>query len=162
MSMCAESTEFGNTCTSTMSINPISWGSEAEILEGLQARMYILSAHHGNRDSFQHMGNCYFKAGCGIGVVNHTKALWYYTKASFMGSPLASAYVGVMYHFGLGVKVNHHRAERYYSLASEQHADTAVMAVIQSLKYALGMKDYYFMMPVNAGVDYVVRTLWAM
>jgi TPR repeat protein len=96
-----------------------------------------------------------------VGAADHAKALWYYSKASFLGHPLSSAYVGVMHHFGLGVPVNLARAERYYALAIEQGADKSVATIVQSLKYALGMKDYYFLMPVNMGVDYVVRTLWS-
>jgi TPR repeat protein len=133
----------------------------AELKERMLARLYRLSAHHGNRESFQHLGTCYFRGACGVGAVDHAKALWYYSKASFLDHPLSSAYVGVMYHFGLGVPVNLLRAERYYTLAIEQGADKSVATIVQSLKYALSMKDYYFMMPVNMGVDYVVRTLWS-
>lgn len=136
-----------------------SWGSAAEWRERLLARLYQLSAYHGNQESNLHLGTCYFKGACGV-AQDHKRALWYYSKASAQGHALSSAYLGVMYHFGLGAPANLHRAERYYALAVEKEKDRTVVAMVESLKYALSMKDFYFMMPVNLGLDYVVRTLW--
>lgn len=136
------------------------WGNATTLHDSLLARLYRLSAHHGSRDSYLQLGTCYFKGHCGVGVVDHQRALWHYSKASYLGSHLGSAYLGVMYHFGLGTSANPNRAARYYALALEQDTDKSVSSFVQSLQYALSAKDYYFMMPINLGLDYVVRTLW--
>ena len=141
---------------------PADWGSPNQWRDRLLYRLYQLSAHHGNKESLLHAGSCYFKASCGIHQVDYTRALWYYSKASAAGHPLASTYIGVMHHFGLGVSSNLLRAQRYYDLAITQEVDPSVSTIIHSLKYALGLQDYYFMMPINMGVDYVVRKLWQM
>jgi TPR repeat protein len=147
-------------CLSSEETSVAVWEGPQQRRDRLLARLYALSAHGGNKESYLHLGTCYFKGLCGVGAVDQTKALWYYSKASYLGAPLSSAYLGVMYHFGLGVAVNLPRAQRYYSLALTQGADQTVAVMIQSLKYALTMKNYYFLMPVNLGVEYVVRTLW--
>jgi TPR repeat protein len=148
-----------NTSVGTCSVVDM-WGNSSVLHDRLLSRLYKLSAHHGNRDSFLQLGTCHFKAQCGLSVVNYERALWYYSKASYLGSHLASAYLGVMYHFGLGTAVNPLRAGRYYALALEQDTEKSIASFVQSLKYALSVKDYYFMMPVNLGLDYVVRKLW--
>lgn len=148
------------TCTNPDAQSAAHWGDTQSRRQRLLARLYALSAQQGNKESFLHLGTCHFKGSCGVGPVDYPKALWCYSKASHLGLPLSSAYLGVMHHFGLGVEVNTVRAERYYSLALSQGADTTVAVMLQSLKYALGMKNYYFLMPVKLGVEYVVRTLW--
>lgn len=148
------------TCTAYEVSTAADWGSPEAHHERLMARLYAQSAQQGNKESLLHLGTCYFKGACGVGPVSYSKALWYYSKASHLGMPLSSAYLGVMHHFGLGVAENTVRAERYYALALSQGADQTVSVMIQSLRYALTMKGYYFMKPVNVGVEYVVRMLW--
>lgn len=136
------------------------WGDARAHHERLLARLYAQSARHGSKESLLHLGTCYFKGACGVGPASYPKALWYYSKASHLGMPLSSAYLGVMHHFGLGVAANAVRAERYYALSLSQGADQTVSVMIQSLRYALAAKGYFFMKPVNMGVEYVVRMLW--
>ena len=136
------------------------WGDVQIRRDRLLARLYALSAHHGNKESYLHLGTCFFKGTCGVGAVDYRKALWYYSKASALGLPLSSAYLGVMHHYGLGVGVNQMRATRYYDLALAQGADQTVAVMIQSLKYAMSMKGYFLLAPVNMGLEYVVRALW--
>jgi len=140
--------------------NGTEWGDTRARSDRLLARLYALSAHHGNKESYLHLGTCFFKGTCGVGDVDYSKALWYYSKASALGLPLSSAYLGVMHHYGLGVGVNLVRATRYYDLALAQGADQTVAVMIQSLKYAMSIKGYFLLAPVNMGLEYVVRALW--
>ena len=150
------------TCTAVgiTHANGTEWGDAQTRRDRLLARLYALSAHHGNKESYLHLGTCFFKGTCGVGAVDYPKALWYYSKASALGLPLSSAYLGVMHHYGLGVGVNLVRATRYYDLALAQGADQTVAVMIQSLKYAMSMKGYFLLAPVNMGLEYVVRALW--
>ena len=140
-------------------------GSKAVWRERLLARLYAASAHHGNSESLLHLGSCYFKGSCDVGAPDYERAQWLYSKASHAEHALSSAYLGAMHHFGIGgLPVNTRRAERYYehALLNAKDKDAKVVGMVQSLKYALSMKGYSFLAPINSGVDYVVRTLWNM
>lgn len=113
----------------------------------------------GNRDSLVQLGHAYFK---GHGVSKDVAvALYYYKKASMdHGHPLASAYAGVMYNFGIGCDRNIIRANRYYDLSLTAIDSSNTYSEIRYLVTTLRWSSKYSSSYISYGVEYVVKSLW--
>lgn len=128
-------------------------------LKQMLHRQYLLSGEvHAQTESCLQLGNLFF------GQKNYIKAMTYYQRASQGHHPLASVYLGVMNHLGLGLTSgpNPVRAARYYELAmkSEQAMETQVKLLVSSLQAALSMKAWSYLSSVNMGVEYLIKMIW--
>ena len=146
--------------------------SSIDSLSKLQLRQYTLSGMlHGHAESYFHLGNCFFTGKCGLLERNYENAIYYYHLASYAKNGMASAYLGVMYHFGIGVsdrnvESNMIRAERYYqdALSSGNIDSIQLRATISMLQKMLSWKktsSFSLLNSFHYSVDYVIKTLWA-
>lgn len=118
------------------------------------------------------LGHSFFE---GAGVHKDLdEAAWWYSRASAKGSAMGSAYVGVMYHFGLGLEKNTVRAARYYNDALEKgkgeesspQTGAVVMPMqislmLQTLIWMTSLSSYQMFSPLTLSVEYVVQMMWS-
>lgn len=141
-------------------------------LSQLQLREYAMSGMvHNYAESYFHLGNCFFTGKCGLFEKNYEKAIYYYHLASYTKNGLASAYLGVMYHFNIGVsdrnpESNMIRAGRYYeeALSSGNIDSIQLRTMVQMLQKMLSWKKsstFSLFNPVHYSLDYVIKALWA-
>ena len=147
-------------------------GQSSQInLRNLQFRADAMSGIiHGYSESYFHLGNCFFTGKCGLTARNYESAIYYYQLASYSNNCMATVYLGVMYHFNIGVsdrdeESNRVRANRYYAEAlSSGNIDSAqIKTMIQVLQKMLSWKKSYSFSLFNSfhyTFDYVVKTLW--
>lgn len=141
-------------------------------LQKLQLREYAMSGMiHNQAESYFHLGNCFFNGKCGLMERNYQNAIFYYHLASYAKNGLASAYLGVMYHFNIGVsdrnpENNMIRAARYYeeALSSGNIDSIQLRTMIQMLQKMLSWKkssSFSLFNSVHYSLDYVIKALWA-
>jgi hypothetical protein len=141
-------------------------------LQSVLLRIYDLSGEiHSQAESLFQLGNLYFTGKAPLLSKDYEKALYYYRRASILHHGMATAYLGVMHHFGIGLPhdgPNPLRAARYYTQAfqspdwsTSNHPQANQMKMfIQSMQTALNMKSYTFFDPVNYGLEQLIKTLW--
>ena len=150
-----------SSCCSISSISSISTVDRRLLKEKLLFRQSELAVRHGNKESLLDLGHCYLKGSCGV-TKDIKQAERWYSRASHYGNGLASLYLGVMHHFGIGgLPINVDRASRYYDKALLSPSLEVQMHMIgRGLKYMLGIKSYSILRPISYSMDYVVRRLW--
>lgn len=138
-----------------------------DILYRLLLREYALSGElHQQPESLFQLGNVLFTGSHHI-KRDYKKAMQFYQRASVLRHGVATAYLGVIYHFGIGLDqqggANLDRAARYYeeALKTKSIESQQLKLLITSLQAALGMNSYSFLSPISLGVEYVVKMLWA-
>lgn len=173
------------------------WFSSDVLLNRLLFRQYLLSGKlHLQMESVFYLGNCYFFHRCGLLPVSaasltavdvdelkqwhRKKALYYYQIASYGKNPVASAYLGMIYHFNLHEsstvgegnapsRDNLLRANRYYEEVLQLAKDPQSAANSQSsqlyyfvrgLQTLLQLRSYIALYPVHKVADEVMRWFW--
>lgn len=92
---------------------------------------------------------------------DYAKAIHYYTQASAQDNALASLYLGVMNHFGIGVEANIPRANRFYSKAlSVGGLETQLQYMTKLLQQSLLLVNHRWLSSFHLGLEYVVKLLW--
>ena len=79
-----------------------------------------------------------------------SSAVWWLTRASSLGSGLASMYLGVMHNFGVGIKQNLPRARRYY----EHAVNSSGNEVESQLKHLMNALIWLIDDSLNGGYIY--------
>ena len=83
---------------------------------------------------------------------------------------MASVYMGVMSHFGIGTAKSAQRAQRYYEAALAVGAapaagpaalPTQLKLMVQTLQWMVSVRGYSLLSPLTLSVEYVVQMLWA-
>ncbi|TMW66186.1 hypothetical protein Poli38472_003951 [Pythium oligandrum] len=88
---------------------------EGDILTEQRALAYLLrtSQVNGDKEVLVRIGDYHFYGLAGL-TRNPKEAMRWYSRASTEGAEAGAYNVGHMYEYGLGVEINHDRAERYY------------------------------------------------
>jgi hypothetical protein len=110
--------EFPETSSSKEIIKINQWYSKNYLMNVLLFHQYLLSGKlHLQMENIFYLGNCYFHKRCGFQFLHSPssvssivvpkekslkkKAMYYYQLSSYGRNPVASAYLGMMYHFNL-------------------------------------------------------------
>jgi hypothetical protein len=118
----------------------------------LELRELLLSANHGNQNSFIHIGNYHLSIALEKSISQQQRlemyksAIRWYTKASNAGSALSSFYLGLTHHYGHElVPVNLERAARYYSYAlnSEKSLEYEIRWLVNALLLLIQLEERY-------------------
>lgn len=98
---------------------------------------------------------------CGV-TRDYAKAIHYYTQASAQDNALASLYLGVMNHFGIGYgEANIQRADRYYKKAlAVGGLETQLQYMAKLLQQSLSIVNHSWLSSFHLGLEYVVKLLW--
>lgn len=155
--------EINSKQLATYELSPMVGSSgDSSLSEKIRFQQLKLSAFHGNKESALQLGHCYIRGTCGLVSYDASQAILWYTRAASLDFPLASLYLGVIYHFGIKeTPINVVRANRYYDDAlKSDKLDTQLQIMTNSLKYMLGMRSYSVFKPLSIGLDYVIQKLW--
>jgi len=190
----SESRLFGQSEASLIQVQGGAVVSTSEMYERLLVRQLALSASQGNAESAQSLGShilrsrdSYMLKGVTQMVpsskfstshrpyIDYDKeeklltlrgqaALWWFSKASAMGSALGSLQCGMMYHFGIGTGgINIVRAKRYYDHVLQSDSNDmhqSMLIVAKTLNWvATECEKSYMMRNVNSFLGWVVRWL---
>jgi len=164
-----------------------------ELFNRLLFRQYLLSGKlHLNMENIFYLGNCYFFHKCGLLAITHSsdqleevnhrkKALYYYQIASYGKNPVASTYLGMIYHFNLHAstaveeessssKDHFLRANRYYEEVLQYAKDPQSAAnqqsmkmyyFVQGLQTLLKWRSYSALYPFHKIIDECMRWFWS-
>lgn len=171
----------------------LEWFRSDELFNRLLFRQYLLSGKlHLNMENIFYLGNCYFFHKCGLLAVTQfngeleevnyrKKALYYYQIASYGKNPVASTYLGMIYHFNLhsGTDIeegsassrdNFLRANRYYEEVLQYAKDPQSAAnqqsmkmyyFVQGLQTLLKWRSYSALYPFHKMIDECMRWFWS-
>ena len=159
------------------------WYSKNYLFNRLLFHQYLLSGKlHLQMDNIFYLGNCYFHNRCGFQyelarnsmmMNNKQKAISYYQLSSYGKNPVASAYLGMMYHFNLmedptsitkeETQKNLIRANRYYEevlKAEPTPNNQQLFYFVRMLHSLLSWRSSLWTYPVHAVMDNVMRWFW--
>jgi TPR repeat protein len=130
--------ERGDYTTALRLFQPADQGSA--FAETMLGGMYLDTAEQGNAVAQSILGLIY-ATGTACSPANYDEAIKWWHSAANQGEPHAQHYLGQAYGAGRGVPLDHVRAFKYLTLASQKHSDVAGDSVEQLWALRLKMTD---------------------